>query len=320
MNKLKDFLYKFTVIFIILGIASLASLGYLEPAIKFLKSSPLTIDIGSFKLSAHSVIKAILAAIVIFSVATIFSNFVEGRIRKLRRMNFSNRQLLIKSTQIVIYVVAFLVILRVVGVDLKALAIFSGAIGIGLGFGLQKISSNFISGIILLFEKTIKKDDLIEIANNEVRGFVKKIRARYILIETLDNKEVMVPNEDLITQRVTNCTYSNKMGRVHVDFGVSYSSDVHQVKDLAIEAARSTEKCIDHPEPKCCLTEFGDSSINFRIYFWLENISSGLIFAKSDVMFAIWDKLKENNIEIPFPQRDINFKNAIQFEKKSNNI
>lgn len=309
-------LTKAILVLSILAIILFAFSGHLDPVIVFLDSEQLSFELGSVKLSVYSILKSVFAIIVIFSLARIFSNFVEGRIRKLRRMNFSNRQLLIKTSQVVTYIITFLITLRVIGVDLKALTILSGGIGIGIGFGMQKISSNFISGIILLFEKTIEKDDLIEI-DGGLRGFIKKIRARYTLIETLDNREIMIPNEDLITQKVTNCTYSNSTGRVDVEVGVSYGSDMHKVRDLILEAALENPLCLKDPEPKCSMTEFGNSSVNFVLYFWLQDVSSGVIFAKSEVMFSIWDKFKQHGIEIPFPQRDLNFRNplSVKLEK-----
>lgn len=303
----KAILFSLLLVFIVFS-----AFGHFDELFEILKSEKFSFTFADINFSAYIVIESIITILVLFSLANISTNYLENKIRSFNRINFSNRQLLIKSSQILIYVIAFLITLKILGIDLKVFAIFSGAIGIGIGFGLQKISSNFISGIIILFEKTVNKNDLIEIGNE--RGFIKKIRARYTLIETLDKKEIMIPNEDLITQQVVNCTFTNKVGRISVSVGVSYNSDVHLVKKLMIDAAVESEKCLEDPAPICCLKEFGDSSINFELYFWVENVSKGVVYIKSDIMFAIWDKFKENNIEIPFPQRDLNFKNPVRVE------
>jgi small-conductance mechanosensitive channel len=291
--------------------------GEMDHVLIYLDSPKFTLSVGDFKISLYSLVKAIFAILVLFSAANLVSNFLEIRIRKFRKLTFTTRQLLVKSMHILVYLVTFLTILKIIGIDLKAFAILGGGIGIGIGIGLQKISSNFISGIILLFEKNLQRDDLVEIDDKTV-GFIRKMRGRYVLLETLDNKEVMIPNEDLITQRVTNCTLSNKIGRISVDVGVSYASDMRKVHNLIIEAALESEFCLKDPNPRCCMVEFGNSSVNFTLYFWMVDVATGVVFAKSEIMFKIWDKFKENNIEIPFPQRDINFKNALRIEGLKN--
>jgi small-conductance mechanosensitive channel len=313
ISSLRRYAAKLTLVAIAAAVVTLVSMGKLDHVINYLNAEALTLSVGDFQVSPYSLVKALFAIFALFSIAGLLLKFVETRIRRFRRVNFSNRQLLIKTSQIITYLITFLITLRVVGIDLKAFAILGGGIGIGIGIGLQKISSNFISGIILLFERTLQKDDLIEL-DDHTSGFVRKIRGRYTLIETLDNKEIMIPNEDLITQRVTNCTMSNKRGRISVNVGVTYSSDVHQVRALIIEAALEVEDCLRDPSPKCCLTEFGDSSVNFTLYFWMKDVARIVAFTKSEVMFKIWDKFKANGIEIPFPQRDINFKNPIKID------
>ncbi|MFT6106370.1 MAG: small-conductance mechanosensitive channel [Rickettsiales bacterium] len=199
-------------------------------------------------------------------------------------------------------------VLNILNIKLASLAFFGGAIGIGIGFGLQKITSNFISGLILLFEKSIEEGDLVELENG-VYGFIKHTGARYTLIETFDSKEVMIPNEEFITKNVINWTYTNKQGRVDVHVGVSYKSDIEKARELILEAAREHRMCCKNPEPNCFLREYGDSSINFLLYFWVDDVTLGRFEPQSDVMRAIWKKFKDNDIEIPFPQRDVHIIN-----------
>jgi small-conductance mechanosensitive channel len=193
------------------------------------------------------------------------------------------------------------------GIDLTALAVFSGALGIGIGFGLQKVTSNFISGIIILFEKTVQNDDLIEL-NDGTLGFLRNTGSRASLIETYDGKEVMVPNEDLITNRVINYTHSNKKARIKINIGVSYDCDLEKAQKLILEAAEEHPRTTKDPEPLCFLEEFADSSVNFILLFWVNDVIEGRYGPRSDVLFSIWNKFKENNIEIPYPQRDIHIK------------
>ena len=209
---------------------------------------------------------------------------------------------------VVVYFLAFLFALGVLGIDLTALTVFSGAVGIGVGFGLQKIASNFISGIILLFEKSVEEGDLVELSDG-IAGFVRETGARYTLIETFEGHEVMVPNEDFITNRVTNWTFSNSRGRIDINIGVSYGSDLDKVATLLVEAANGHPRCSQSPAAECFLVDFGDNSVNFTLYFWVDDVIEGRKRPRSDVLFAIWRKFKENDIEIPFPQRDLHIKN-----------
>jgi len=220
--------------------------------------------------------------------------------------------LVLKLAQIVIYLVAFLVGLDFVGIDLTTLTVFSGAVGIGLGFGLQKIASNFISGLILLMEKSIEEGDLIELSDGTF-GYIRRASARYTLVETFDSKEILVPNEDLITSRVVNWTFSNSSARIEIELGVSYDSDIDLAHDLIIAAARENPRCAIAPEPACFLRSFGDSSVNFTLHFWVEDVTLGRWPTQSEVMFSIWRKFKDNGIEIPFPQRDLHIKGPLSF-------
>ncbi|MBT6547667.1 MAG: mechanosensitive ion channel, partial [Gammaproteobacteria bacterium] len=214
----------------------------------------------------------------------------------------------------VIYLVAFLVGLDFVGIDLTTLTVFSGAVGIGLGFGLQKIASNFISGLILLMEKSIEEGDLIELSDGTF-GYIRRASARYTLVETFDSKEILVPNEDLITSRVVNWTFSNSSARIEIELGVAYDSDIDLAHDLILAAAREHPRCAIKPEPACFLRFFGDSSVNFILHFWVEDVTLGRWPTQSEVMFSIWRKFKDNGIEIPFPQRDLHIKGPLNFNR-----
>jgi small-conductance mechanosensitive channel len=190
-----------------------------------------------------------------------------------------------------------------VGIDLTAFAVFSGAIGVGVGFGLQKIVSNFVSGIILLLERSIKPGDIIEVGSTF--GSVASLGARYASVRGLDGKEYLIPNENLITNQVVNWSYSSPLVRLEVEFGVAYESDLHVVRGLAVAATRAVERVLSAPEPRCHVCGFGDSSINFVLRFWLSDPANGVVNLKGDVFLALWETFRDNEIELPFPQRDL---------------
>lgn len=299
---------KVLIAILILGLAALVYFDYLDPVITLLSSDALTLKVGNLSISAYLAIKSVITIVILFWVTGIFSEFGERRISSFKHIKPSNKSLITKAFQIIIYFLAFIIGLDILGIDLTALAIFSGAVGIGIGFGLQKITSNFISGIILLFEKSIENDDLVELTDGTY-GFVRHTGARYTLIETFDGKEIMIPNEDFITNRVTNWTFSNTNGRVEILLGVSYDSDIEKARELILQAAIEHPRCINDPEPACFLTEFGDSSVNFQLFFWVSDVTEGRLEPKSDVLRSIWKKFAEYNIVIPFPQRDLHVKN-----------
>ncbi len=270
-----------------------------EPLTEMLKQWELVI--GSVKITAFAVLKSIFAICVLFWVAGGISDLTERRLQKMRSLRASNRSLIMKMLQIVLYLVVFLIILQIMGVSLTALSVFGGALGVGLGFGLQKIASNFISGIILLFEKSIEIDDLIELENG-VSGFVRHTGARYTLLETAEGKEMLIPNEDFITQRMVNWTYSNKRARAEIRINVGYESDLSLAHKIMLEAATAHPKCIKDPAPLCVLDSFGPSGVTILLYFWVADVTEGRLTPKSDVMMKIWSEFKANNINPAPPQ------------------
>jgi small-conductance mechanosensitive channel len=297
------------VLFILLvSFFALGFLGYLTPIKAFLDADVFSFKVGEARFSVYLIAKYTLTTIVVFWVARVFSDFWVKRIRNMKKMRSSNKSLVVKVIQIAVYCIAFLIALDIMGIDLTALAIFGGAVGIGIGFGLQKITSNFISGLILLFEKSVEEDDLIELSDG-IFGIIKHLGARYTLVETFEGKELMIPNEDFITSRVTNWTYSNAKGRAEVTLGVSYDSDIEKARELMLEAAREHPRCSADPEPECYLRSYRDSSVDFLLFFWVDDVVLGRYEPQSDVMFSIWRKFKEHDIKIPYPQRDVFIKN-----------
>jgi len=300
----KAFLAWVLLILFTSGLLLSASLGYLQPIISFLDADALAFFIGDVRLSVYLIGKALLLTLVLFWSSSIALDFVENRINSIVSISSSNRALFIKAVQFAVYFLLFIFTMNVIGIDLTAFAVLGGAIGIGIGFGLQKITSNYISGIILLVEKTIENGDLVELDDGTF-GYIRHNSARFTLIETFNGKEIMVPNEDFITNKVVNWTYSNTKGRVDIPIGVSYKSDIKLAQQLILEAANEHPRCTADPAPECYLREYGDSSVNFLLLFWVDDVTEGRYKPQSEVMFSIWDKFKEHDIAIPFPQRDI---------------
>ena len=311
--KPSTWIAKVLLLLVVLGFVSLDFLESLQPVKAFLDSENLSFSIGQTRISAYLMTKALITIVLFFLITGILSEFGEKRIKSIRGIHSSNKALINKAFHIFIYFFGFIIALNILGIDLTAFAIFSGAIGIGIGFGLQKITSNFISGLILLFEKSIENGDMVELSDGTY-GLIRKTSARYTLLETFEGREMMIPNEDFIINRVTNWTFNNRKGRLELNIGVAYESDIEKAMELILEAAREHPRCMDDPGPSCYLKEFGDSSVNFMLFFWVEDVSRGRYRAKSDVMMSVWKKFKEHNITIPFPQRDIYIKNASDFK------
>lgn len=305
--KPKASLAKWLVFLAIIVVMVLGALGYFDVIKQYSDTEALTLKFGDYRITAFQALKAALVIVLIFWLAAIVSDIAETRVGNLKTLRPANRALIIKIVQIGIYVVAFLLALDILGIDLTALTVFSGAVGIGLGFGLQKITSNFVSGIILLLEKSVEQDDLVEMTDGTF-GFVRKASARFTLIETFDGKEIMIPNEDFITNRVINWTYSNSKARVEITVGVSYGSDIEKARELILEAAAAHPRCINDPKPMCYLRNFGNSSVDFILHFWVADVMEGRWEPQSEVMFEIWRKFKSNGIKIPFPQHDIHLR------------
>ena len=226
-------------------------------------------------------------------------------IQKQEEMRPSLRQLVAKAVEFLIFAVAFLVLMNIMGINLSALAVLSGAIGVGLGFGLQKIASNFISGVILLVEGQATVGDYVELDGGEA-GTIVKMTARAAILETYDGRWIVVPNEDFITTRVVNYSDSGSANRYEAPFSVSYDTDINTVPAIIEAAVAQHPEVLDTPfPPDCELRGFGESGIDFAVEFWVNGIDDGPNKYTSDVLFLIWNALRDNNITIPYPHRTV---------------
>jgi small-conductance mechanosensitive channel len=285
-------------------VVALDILGLLAPTVAALDS--LAITIGAFRLSLLLVIKAGLLTATLLWAALALARLVTTRIQRVTAFSPSMQVLTGNLIKIALVCVALLIGLNTVGIDLTAFTVFSGAVGVGLGFGLQKIVSNFVSGIILLVERSIKPGDVIEVGSTF--GSITYLGARYASVRGRDGKEYLIPNENLITNEVVNWSYSNSLVRLDAQFGVAYSSDLHAVRDLAVAVASATARVLASPRPVCHVTGFGDSAVNLILRFWIADPQNGVTNIKGDVLLGLWDAFLEHRIEIPFPQRDLHIR------------
>ncbi len=289
------------IAFSVLGLVALSIFGILDQTMTTLDA--IGFNIGEFRLSALSVAKGVFGIFILMYAALFIANITDRRLATVRSLNPSSRVLISKIARVFLVVTALLIGVTSAGIDLSLFAVFSGAVGLGIGFGLQKVISNLFSGMLLLMDQSIKPGDIIEM--DGTFGWVNHMGARYTELVTRDNKSYLVPNEEFITQQVINWSHGNTLVRVETSFGVHYNSNPHDVKRMAIEAAGKPDRVVDSPAPVCHLVEFGDSSLNFVLRYWIKDAEKGLTNTKGDVMLSLWDIFKENGIEIPYPHREV---------------
>jgi len=285
------------------SLAALNIMGMLDSTINFLDSFGITV--GDIHLTALSIFKAVIVLIVFLRFGNWLGDYFEGKIKGIAELSPTTRVLLSKIIKISVFIVVCMVALNSVGIDLTALAVFSGAVGVGIGFGLQKVVANLISGIILLIDKSIKPGDVIQV--EDVYGWISSLGGRYVSVVTRDGKEYLIPNEDLITQQVINWSFSDRKVRLKVPIGISYKSDPHKAIALILETTKDEARVLKRPEPVCLLVNFGDSSLDLELRFWIDDPQNGTTNLKSRVLLNVWNKFQEHGIEIPFPQQDIHF-------------
>ena len=283
-------------------------LGIVDDVVALLDGAGFSI--GTFRISVLTVLQTIVVFGATMWIAFSIGNFFERRIQTVDELTPSLRVLLGKIARIALIVAAGLIAVSELGIDLSALTVLSGAIGVGIGFGLQKVVSNFISGIIILMDQSIKPGDTISLG--ETFGWIRELRARFVSVVTRDGREFLIPNEDFVTTQVVNWSFSDRYVRLDVPFGVSYDSDPHEVTRVAIEAASSVDRVdSSRKAPVCWMTAFGESSIEFKLRFWIVDPQGGLTNIRGKVMLALWDAFKENNIAIPFPHREVIMKTPV---------
>lgn len=278
----------------------------------------LAFSFGDFRISLFDVL--IVAAIVggVLAFAWFASKMARRLVRRLTKLDGTQQLLAEKIATIVVWGAAFFIGIDLLGIDLTAFAVFSGAFGLAIGFGLQKTFGNLIAGIILLMDKSIKPGDVIAVtdtAGQQSFGQIRKIGIRAVSITTRDQREYLIPNENLMINQVENWSYSSKNVRVQVPVGVSYNADLKLAEELMLEAAKSVERILKVPPPTVWLDQYGASSVDFIIQCWIQDPEDGVGNVRSAVLKKLWWLFKEHEVEIPFPQQDIHLRSSDQLDR-----
>jgi len=278
----------------------------------------VALSMGDMRISLLDVllVAAIVAGVLFF--AWFFSKLARRGVRRFTKLDDTQQLLAEKILTIVVWAAAFFLGIDLLGIDLTALAVFSGAFGLAIGFGLQKTFGNLIAGIILLMDKSIKPGDVIAVADmagNETFGQIRKIGVRAVSVTTRDQREYLIPNENLMINQVENWSYSSKNVRMQVPVGVSYEADMNLAEKLMLEAAANCDRILKAPPPTVWMSEYGDNSVNFIIHCWIQDPEDGVGNVRSAVLKKLWWLFKENGVEIPFPQRDIHIRSSDQLDR-----
>ena len=306
-DMLTDPLLKLLGKFVLIPVGALYALGLLDMVAARLEAT--VVPLGNLSFNLLWLIQFFVVGGVIFWLGRWSNDQSSGFINKQEEMRPATRQLASKATEIAIFGAAFLILMNIMEISLTSLAVLGGAVGVGLGFGLQKIASNFISGVILLLEGQATVGDYVELDGGEA-GTIVKTTARSMILETYDGRWIVVPDEDFITTRVVNYSDQGSANRYEADFSVSYDTDINTVPALVEAAVSKHPEVLDDPfPPDCELRGFGESGIKFAVEFWVNGIDDGKNKYTSDVLFIIWNTLKENDIKTPYPHRVVEFKN-----------
>jgi small-conductance mechanosensitive channel len=274
------------------------------------------LKLGDTSITVRALILVIISLVLLSYLSAKFKKLLVNRIFPHYNLE---RGVSLSIATIIRYVIIFLgifIIFQTSGIDLSALALLFGALGVGIGFGLQGITNNFISGVIILFERPIKVGDRVEV--DDIVGRVESISGRATTIITNDNIGVIVPNSDFINQRVINWSLNDRNVRLNFPVGVSYKEDPELIRKLLLEVARENPGVLQHPKPDVLFDQYGDSSLDFMLRVWTNQFSDTPKILKSELYYAIFEKFKEHSIEIPYPQRDLHLKAGFgQMKKKS---
>lgn len=290
--------------------AALNLLGLLEPTLRTLDA--MALSLGDIRISVLGLAKAVLVFALMLWIAGIVSRQLESKLAQAEMLSPSARVLLGKLLQILVIVIAVITALEIMGVDLTALAVFGGAIGLGIGFGLQKVISNLMSGVILLMDKSVKPGDVIAVGNTF--GWINRLSARYVSVITRDGTEHLIPNENLISQEVENWSYTDSLIRLKLPIGIAYESDVPKAMELAVDAAKDVDRVQKSPAPVCRLMNFGADAIELELRVWINDPQRGVANVTSDVLLNVWHAYKDGGIEFPFSQRDLHLRSAVPLD------
>jgi len=287
-------------------VVALHLLGIYEGAVTYLEG--IRLELGDVRVTLLDLLRGLVALVFFLWLAGMAGSLVESRMRHARDVPPNLQGLVAKLIRFFLMGLALILALKAFGIDLTTLAIFGGALGLGIGFGLQKVVSNLFSGLVLLMDRSIKPGDVIEIG--DTYGWINSLRMRYVSVITRDGKEHLIPNEDLITQMVVNWSFTDQLVRVRASVGVSYKTDVPKAIELCKQAAKGHPRVIKSKEVGCNLMGFGNSSVDLELRFWIRDPVGGVGNVRSEVYLEIWKLFRENGIEIPYPQRDLHLRSV----------
>lgn len=298
--------FSWTLISIIYFLIALDILGFFDPLTQFLDRFGIQLD--NVRLSLLTVFKGVMIAAFLLLFARYLCKFLEENLPKSNRLSPRQQLLLLKSSKLVLYTAVIVIALDSVGLDFYLISIFSGAFGLGLGFGLQRVVANIFSGYVILLDKSIRPGDIIE--TEGLHGWIESLHGRFVSMITRDGKSHLIPNEHLITNKVINWSFSHPNVRLKIPIGIAYDSDLHRAMELMLAAARKHKRVLQHPNPVAQLLGFGDSAVNLELRFWINDPQDGITNICSDIQLDIWDAFREHGIAFPFPQRDVHLKTA----------
>jgi len=263
------------------------------------------ITLGKTRLSLYTVVSFILSIALLTLIALWLTNAIQGLLQRSTSMDDSIKIVLSKLTRFLLLFLAVVIAMITAGIDLTALAVFGGALGVGLGLGLQRIVSNFVSGIILAFEESIRPGDILRVG--DTFGVVKALYARHIVVRDRDGKDILIPNETLLNSQIENWSYGDRNVRFRLPVQISYRDDPEQAMDIMLQAARNTSRVLADPEPVARLMGFGDNGINLELRIWIHDPENGVNNVRSQAYLLIWQYFRDAGISIPYPQRDVHF-------------
>lgn len=295
--------------YVLLPVAALYALGVLEPIT--LRLEETTVALGNIQFSVMALIRGLIAGALLFWLGSWSNRQSADYIKAQPALRPATRELAVKAAEVLIFGVSFLLLMSIMGIDLTAVAVLGGALGVGIGLGLQQIAANFISGIILLVEGQTTVGDYVELDGGE-KGTIVKMTARACILETFDGKWIVVPNEHFITSRVVNYSDQGSANRYEAAFSVSYDTDINRIPDVINAAVEALPFVLAMPDgPDCELAGFGESSVDFVVEYWVNGIDDGKNKYRSAVLFAIWNALKAEGVEMPFPQRVVHLRQEV---------
>ncbi|WP_051255573.1 mechanosensitive ion channel family protein [Conchiformibius kuhniae] len=267
----------------------------------------LSFAVGSNKLSLYTVLTGLLWVGIVMMLMMWLARWIDEQLMNTRRLDMNLRIVLSKVVKTLFMVLSVLIALPLVGIDLTVLSVFGGALGVGLGFGLQKIASNYVSGFIILADRSVRPGDRLNV--NGFTGYVSKITSRFVVLRSIDGQEALIPNETFVTSTVINESYTGKALWQSLDVQVAYETDVPKALAILIESAAAQARVAKNPAPNAFLTGFGDNGIDLRVGFWVDDPENGFMGLFSDIMLTVWRRFNEEGIEFPFPQREVRILN-----------